>query len=158
VGGKRVIWLAAVATVLALILLWILIPSEEDRIKRRIEEAVRAMEAEDGAGVLSIVDWDRFEDPWGHDVEDVERALDEAFASFDGIEVAMEYPRIVLEDGKKRGRVTIRFLITGRYEGQFGFIVGNMNEHAMGRLIMEKDREHGWRIVEVTAAVLPGVM
>ena len=155
---KRAIGLATIAVVAMLILIWLLVPSAEDRIRKRIEATAKALEMEDTPGVLSIVNWDRFEDPWGHTVGDIEQALDGIFQDIEDIRVAMEKPRIVLEEGEKHARVTIRFIITGKYEGQLGFIVGSMNEQAMARFNMEKDAEFGWRIVEVTTAVLPGAI
>ena len=136
---------------------WVLLPSEEDRILERLEQAALALEREDAPGVMSVIDTGRFADAAGYyNAADIERGLGEAFKMFENIEVAMESPRISLEQDEKRATVTIRYVITGTWEGQFGFIVGSATETAMARFIMEKNPEAGWQVTELIAATLPG--
>ncbi len=147
-----------VLLVLGLVLLvWYLVPSEEDRILKRLEQAAQALENEDTRGVMSVIDREHFTDPIGYGPAEIEHGLDEAFGMFDSIEVVMERPRIRVEEGKRRALVTLRFVITGIYEGQFGFIVGTTQETALARFAMEKSPEAGWRVTELTAAVMPGM-
>ena len=101
---------------------------------------------------------ERFTDPIGmYNAQDMEDGLEAAFELFESIEVVMERPRIHLEKGKRKALVTLRFVITGIYEGQFGFIVGTAQETALARFTMEKSPEAGWQVVELTAAKLPGI-
>ncbi len=154
---KRELTLGLLVAALAL-LVWYLVPSEEDRILERLEQAARALEREDAGGVMSVIDVERFTDPIGaYDPREMENGLVKAFQMFDNIEVIMEKPRIRIEEGKKRALVTLRFVITGIYEGQFGFIVGTTQETALARFTMEKNPEAGWQVVELTAAKLPGI-
>lgn len=139
------------------LLVWSLVPSEEDRILKRLEQAATDMEREDVRGVMSVIDEERFTDPFGYGTGEIEDGLEAAFQMFANIEVVMERPRIRLEEGKRSALVTLHFVITGTYEGQFGFIIGNTQETAMARFTMEKSPETGWRVVELTAAVMPGI-
>lgn len=144
--------------VVALVLLvWYLVPTEEDRILKRLEQTARALELEDARGVMSIIDAERFTDPVGYGTAGIEEGLDQAFRMFDSIEVVMERPRIRIEEGKRSALVTLHFVITGIYEGQFGYIVGTTQETALARCTMEKSPEAGWRVTELTAAVMPGM-
>jgi hypothetical protein len=154
---RRELILGLLVVALAL-LVWYLVPSEEDRIRKRLEEAARALEQEDARGVMSVIDVEHFTDPIGaYDPVAMEDGLGEAFRMFDNIEVVMEKPRIRIEEDKRHALITLRFVITGIYEGQFGFIVGTTQETALARFIMEKSPEAGWRVVELTAAKLPGI-
>jgi len=154
---RRELFLALAVIGLGL-LVWWLLPSEEDRIRERLEQAALALEREDARGVMSVIDAGRFSDPAGmYGPADIEAGLGEAFALFENIEVVMETPRIRLEKGERRATVTLRFVITGTWEGQFGFIVGTAGETALARFIMEKNPEAGWQVIELTAATLPGI-
>jgi len=140
------------------LLVWYLVPSEEDRILERLEQAARALEAEDAPGVMSVIDAERFSAPYDqYGSADIRRGLESAFEMFDNIEVVLESPSIRLEQGKRQARVSLRFVITGTWEGQFGFIIGTPTETAMARFTMEKDPQSGWQVVELTAATLPGI-
>lgn len=150
--------LAVVLAVVALIVVWVLLPSEEDRIRRRIGDAARALEEERAAAALDLFDPAVFQSAWDLDGEQVLEAVEEFLALCEGIEVDLEKPRVELEKGKRRARVTLRFAVTGRCEEQFGYLAGSTDDKALARVVMEKGPDHGWRIVEVTAAMLPGMI
>lgn len=140
------------------LLAWSLIPSEEDRIRERLEGAAAALEREDVRGVMAVIDTARFTDAYGGTTAaDIETGLAEAFELFDDLEVTMERPRIRLEEGERKALVTLKFVIMGTHEGQHGFVAGARGESAMARFVMEKGPEAGWRVTELTAALLPGM-
>ncbi len=154
---RRELFLALLVIGLGL-LVWYLLPSEEDRILERLELAARALEAEDARGVMSVIDVERFSAPYDqYGAADIRQGLETAFEMFDNIEVVLESPSIRLEEGKRLARVSLRYAITGIYEGQFGFIIGTPTETAMARLTMEKNPQSGWQVVELAAATLPGI-
>ena len=149
---------AVALAVVALIAYWALLPSEEDRIRRRIREAARALEEERAAEVLDLFDPAAIRSAWEFDLEEARDALEEVLSLCEGIEVDLEKPRIALEKGRQRALVTLRFAVTGRCEEQFGFIAGTPGEKALVRVAMEKDPTHGWRIVGIEQALFPGMI
>lgn len=156
-GTRRVLFLVLLVVVLGL-LVWWLVPDEEDRILERLEQAALALEREDAMGVMSVIDEARFSDiTGGYGSAQIEEGLDAAFRMFEDMEVVLESPRIVVEENKRQARVILRFVITGTHEGQFGFIVGTTQETALVRFIMEKNPEAGWQVTELTAAMMPGI-
>jgi len=140
------------------LLVWSLVPTEEDRIRGRLEDAAAALEREEIRGVMAVIDTGRFSDAYGGTTAaDIENGLVEAFALFDDLEVTMDSPRIRIEKDERKALVTLKFVVMGTHEGQHGFVAGARGESAMARFVMQKSPEAGWRVTELTAALLPGM-
>lgn len=142
---KSLILLLAVG--IAVFLIWILFPSDETRIKTLITESVAALEREDIDGVMGHIAFG-YQDEYGMSYVLLKKNLERQFQLYSDIQV--DYEDLMVEVREEGATASMSVLVLATFNGQRGYIIGDLKEAA--RLVLElvKNPAKKWLITKAS--------
>jgi hypothetical protein len=119
--------------------------SEEARVKRTLAEGVKAFEAENLDGCLTMVS-EKYQDAQGWDKTMIREGLVGLFGQFNEFKAEVGDLKVNVETGK--ATVNCRLRVRARGEGTLVFLVGNLTEKEQAVLFWVK-QEGTWKLTRV---------
>jgi hypothetical protein len=129
------------------IIIYLVWPSDEARIKKLVKETSAAVEKEDVAGVMSAISFN-YRDKYGMSYLLLKKAFEREFRVLSDIEVEYEDLRIEVEDKRATASMDVRVIASisvGR-----GYVYGDLKEPL--RLKLDLEKEGGMKKWKVTGA------
>lgn len=140
-----------VLLVVAPVLVYLLWPSEEARIRKLVRETARAVEAEELDGVMSHVSYN-YSDEQGLSYLLIKKNLEKKFSFYSDIEVDYENLRVkVGEDGERAGaKLDLRVIATFGDDDR-GYVLGDLQNPASLDLELKKGGPlNRWQVVSAS--------
>jgi hypothetical protein len=141
--GRRSIFLSLFLLCSALTV-YLLLPSDESRIRRLFIEGAKAFESKDLDGVMSKVSYN-YRDDYGMTYLSVKEFIKRKMGILSDIEVEYDGPEIMIEKERAEAVLSVRVVATSGNET--GYILGNIKDPLRLRFTIEKERGK-WFIVK----------
>jgi hypothetical protein len=130
-----------IVTPLIIYLLW---PSDESRIKKLFKEGSQAIEKEDLETVMSKVSFN-YRDEYGFTYLYLKELMKTLFKQMDDIKI--EYENIEIDVHDKTATADMDVLILARMGNDTGYILGDLSESAHLTFTLEKERTK-WLVIK----------
>lgn len=137
---------------IAPLLIWLLFPSDEARIKRLIKESAGAVEIEDIDVVMGHVSFS-YRDDYGQSYMLLKRNLLRQFEMYSDIQV--EYEDLAVEVRKDGATASLSLLVLATLGGQRGYILGDLKEAARLVVGLRKSPAKKWLIIKASIDPAP---
>jgi hypothetical protein len=143
-----------VLLVVAPVLLYLLWPSDEARIRKLVAEAARAVEAEDLKGVMSHVSFN-YSDEQGMSYLLIKKNLERKFRTYSGIEVDYENLRVEVGEGGEGARADMDLRVIATFGGNDrGYVLGDLGDPVALELRLRKGGPlNRWQVVSASGFV-----
>jgi len=143
-----------VVLIVSPVVLYLLWPTEEARIRKLVREAARAAEAGDVEGVMSKVSFS-YQDEHGLSYAVIKRNLGEKFKLFSDIEVEYENLRVeVDEEGKEAEAAMDLRMIATAGDNDRGYVLGDVENPARLKLRLRKGGPlNKWLVVSASGFI-----
>ncbi len=148
ISRKSIIFLCF--TIITPIIIYLIWPTDESRIKKLIKEGAEAVERKEIDNVMSKVSFN-YQDDYGGSYILIRKALENQFQSLSDIDVEYENLKIEVKDKSASAELDVRVIAT--IGNQTGYILGDIKNPAHLKFILEKERVN-WLIIKTEG--LPG--
>ncbi|MDP2167402.1 MAG: hypothetical protein Q8J64_03610 [Thermodesulfovibrionales bacterium] len=125
------------------VIVYLIRPTDEGRIKKLIKEGAEAVEKEDIAGVMSKISF-TYQDKHGLSYILLRQLFEQEFKTLSGIKVEYENLGIAVDGEKAGARIDVRVIATSG--GQTGYYIGDIREPAHLVLELEKGPVGRWLV------------
>jgi hypothetical protein len=130
---------------ITILLVWILFPSDEARIKKLVKESIGAVETEDIDGVMDHIAFG-YQDEYGLSYVLLKKNLKMQFQVFSDIQV--DYENLVVEVQEDGATASMSVLVLATEKGQRGYVLGDLKEAARIVLELVKNPAKKWLIMK----------
>jgi glutamine amidotransferase-like uncharacterized protein len=134
-----------VLLIISPVIIYLLWPSDESRIKKLFREGARAVEARNVEDVMSKVSFN-YSDEHGLSYITLKQAVERTLKQMSGIQVEYEIKKIEIKDEKGVAAVDLRVIATLGKET--GYVVGDAARPAHLTFSLEKERTR-WLVTKV---------
>jgi hypothetical protein len=134
-----------VLLIISPVIIYLLWPSDESRIKKLFREGARAVEARNVEDVMSKVSFN-YSDEHGLSYITLKQAVERTLKQMSGIQVEYEIKKIEIKDEKGVAAVDLRVIATLGKET--GYVVGDAPKPAHLTFSLEKERTR-WLVTKV---------
>ncbi len=131
--------------IIAPVLIYLLWPSDEARIKKLFREGAKAVEARKVEEVMSKVSYN-FSDEHGLSYITLKQAVERALREMSGVQVEYDIRKISVKDDKATAEIDLRVIAT--YGKDTGYVVGDAAKPAHLTFSLEKERTK-WLVTRV---------
>jgi len=143
-SGKTFRWSALVLALLAVYVLW---PSEEERIKKRLRNLAEALEQRNVDEIMNHLSFN-YSDNHGASYLLVRKQLERRLPEYSEVRVEMEPPSIIVSENTAQVRTGLRVSAVHGYD--MGYFVGDFDNPAPVALTMEKHPPGKWLVLKAT--------
>jgi len=132
---KSIIFLCFI--VIAPIIIYLLWPTDESRIKKLVKEGAQAVEKEEIDNVMSKVSFS-YQDEHGLTYMFIKKILTEQFKAMSDIKIEYENLKIEVKENAATASFDLRVIATSG--NQTGYVIGDIKTPARVKLMLEKER------------------
>jgi len=119
------------------VILYLLWPSDESRIKKLFKEGSRAIEKEDLDAVMAKVSYN-YRDDYGFTYLYIRESMQRLFQKMSDSKVEYENLKIIVENNTAVAAIDIRMVAT--FGGETGYIIGDVPNPVHLQFTLEKER------------------
>jgi hypothetical protein len=119
------------------VILYLLWPSDESRIKKLLKEGSRAIEKEDLDAVVAKVSYN-YRDDYGFTYLYIRESMQRLFQKMSDSKVEYENLKITVEDNTAAAELDVRIVAT--FGGETGYIIGDLPNPVHLKFILAKER------------------
>jgi hypothetical protein len=131
------------------VVIYLLWPTEEARIRKLVRQAAHAIEAKDVEGVMEKVSFN-YQDEYGLSYLLIKKMLERQFQRYSGMEVEYENLRIDVSEGAEEATASMDLRVLASSGDQMGYALGG-DEPARLRLRLKKGGPlKRWQVVEAS--------
>ncbi|MBM4146338.1 MAG: hypothetical protein FJ240_08715 [Nitrospira sp.] len=126
------------------VILYLLWPSDESRIKKLFKEGSAAIEKEDLEAVMSKVSFN-YQDEYGFNYLYIKKMMKHVFQQMSDIKVEYENLRINVAD--KTATAAMDVMVLATISGNTGYVLGDLAKPAHLKFTLEKERSK-WSVIK----------
>jgi hypothetical protein len=134
-----------IALGITILLVWLLFPSDEARIRKLVKESVGAVEMEAIDGVMGHIAFG-YQDEFGQSYIILKKNLMRQFETYSDIKV--EYDELAVEVTKDGATASMLVLVLATVNGQRGYILGDLKDTTRLVLELTKNPAKKWLITK----------
>jgi hypothetical protein len=135
-----------VASPLIIYMLW---PTDEARIKKLVRQEAHAIEAEDIEEVMSHVSFN-YQDEYGLSYVLVKKLMERQFQRYSGMEVEYDDLKVVVAEGEKEATASMDLRVMARAGQEMGYLLGG-EEPVRLKLMLKKGGPLGtWQVASAS--------